>query len=252
MNSLLIWKDFAAYAGPSFSTRRHSHFFHQICLGIDGSFRLKGKDEKWYTYQSAYIPSGTSHETIESDSKFIILLIDPLSYGLNLFSEVSSKDGEPACDLSKFIVSSDINEYYNLYLNNPIYFRSKLITLLGEKGMGNNFSTDKRILESIERLYISSDRLTLTELAKRANISTSRFRHLFKEETGIPLSAYQLWLKTRKAILYLVENQKLIEAAYEGGFSDQAHFSRIFRRSFGLNPSEFQKNKSFSIKIFKE
>ncbi|GBF48650.1 DNA-binding helix-turn-helix protein [Leptospira ryugenii] len=118
--------------------------------------------------------------------------------------------------------------------------------------MGKNFSTDKRIVESIKKLYVSLDRLTLTELAKKANISTSRFRHLFKEETGIPLSAYQLWLKTRKAILYLIENQKLIEAAYEGGFSDQAHFSRIFRRSFGLNPSEFQKNKSFSIKIFKE
>ncbi|MDZ4725545.1 MAG: helix-turn-helix transcriptional regulator [Leptospira sp.] len=252
MNSLLIWKDFAVYAGPSFSTHRHSHFFHQICLGIDGPFQLKGKDEKLYSYQSAYIPSGTSHETIGTDTNFIILLVDPLSFGLNLFSEVSVIDGEPACDVSLFFTHSEIDKYYNIYLNEPEYFRSKLITQLSKIGLGNDFSTDKRILDSIEKLYLSSDRLTLTELAKRANISTSRFRHLFKEQIGIPLSAYQLWLKTRKAILYLVENQKLIEAAYEGGFSDQAHFSRIFRRSFGLNPSEFQKNKSFTIKIFKE
>ncbi len=247
---MLIWEDFAAYAGPAFATRRHSHFFHQICFGIDGPFRLKGKDEKWHTYQSAYIPSGTSHQTESSNTKFIILLIDPLSYGLNLFSEIPIKDGDPACELSKYFVSSNIIEYYNIYLNEPEHFRPKLIAQLSERGIRNNFSTDKRILETINRLYLSSDRLTLNELAKRANISTSRFRHLFKEEAGIPLSAYQLWLKTRKAILYLGENQKLIEAAYEGGFSDQAHFSRIFRRSFGLNPSEFQKNKSFSIKIF--
>jgi AraC-like DNA-binding protein len=249
---MLIWEDFAAYAGPSFSTRRHSHFFHQICLGIDGPFRLKGKDEKWHTYQCAYIPSGTSHETESSNTKFIILLIDPLSFGLNLFSEVSVIDGEPACDVSLFFTHSEIDNYFNIYLNEPEYFRSKLITQLSKIGLGNDFSTDKRILESIEKLYHSANQLSLNELSKKANISSSRFRHLFKEQIGIPLSAYQLWLKTRKAILYLGENQKLIEAAYEGGFSDQAHFSRIFRRSFGLNPSEFQNNKSFSIKIFKE
>nr|WP_279306091.1 helix-turn-helix domain-containing protein [Leptospira ellisii] len=64
-------------------------------------------------------------------------------------------------------------------------------------------------------------------------------------------SGYKLWLKTQKAILSLRNRPELTTAAYEGGFSDQAHFSRIFRRSFGISPSDFAKNPDrFQVLFF--
>jgi AraC-like DNA-binding protein len=252
MNSIYIWSDFAAYAGPTFGTSRHSHFFHQLCIGIDGPIRLRGKDGSWYSYNIAYIPSGTSHETEQTDARFMILLLDPLVFGVKLFSNLKIEVGKPAISLNGLFTQIDILEYFNVLNNDGAAFRKQFLAEFIDKGIGNTkIETDSRILETIERLYSTSDNLSLATLAENTNISPSRFRHLFIEQTGIPLSAYKLWLKTRKAILYLGERPDLIHAAYEGGFSDQAHFSRIFRRSFGLNPSELQKSRDFKVNILK-
>ncbi|TGL76348.1 helix-turn-helix domain-containing protein [Leptospira yasudae] len=121
-----------------------------------------------------------------------------------------------------------------------------------------NIPIDPRILECMEILSSASDStesmkkdISLIELASRVKLSAGRFRHLFREETNITFSGYKLWLKTRRAILSLAKNPELIAAAYEGGFSDQAHFSRIFRRSFGMSPSDFAKNQDrFRVRFF--
>jgi AraC-like DNA-binding protein len=36
----------------------------------------------------------------------------------------------------------------------------------------------------------------------------------------------------------VLAGHSLTEAAYQGGFADAAHFSRTFRRMFGLPPSQ--------------
>ncbi|MBI3198897.1 MAG: helix-turn-helix domain-containing protein, partial [Rhodospirillales bacterium] len=33
-------------------------------------------------------------------------------------------------------------------------------------------------------------------------------------------------------------HRRIFEIAFDGGFSSEAHFSRVFRRAFGLSPSE--------------
>ncbi|MCG6169110.1 AraC family transcriptional regulator [Leptospira sp. FAT2] len=121
-----------------------------------------------------------------------------------------------------------------------------------------NVPIDPRILECVEILSSAYDstspfekEISLSELANRVKLSPGRFRHLFREETNITFSGYKLWLKTGKAILSLAGNPELTAAAYEGGFSDQAHFSRIFRRSFGMSPSDFAKKPDrFQVRFF--
>ncbi|RHX95832.1 hypothetical protein DLM76_02320 [Leptospira yasudae] len=133
--------------------------------------------------------------------------------------------------------------------SNPALFRLK----------EPNAPIDPRILECIEILSSAYDspssfekEISLSELASRVKLSPGRFRHLFREETNITFSGYKLWLKTGKAILSLAGKPELTAAAYEGGFSDQAHFSRIFRRSFGMSPSDFAKNQDrFQIRFFR-
>ena len=76
--------------------------------------------------------------------------------------------------------------------------------------------------------------LTLSTAAHGVYLSPSRLRHLFVEQTGLPFKTYVLWLRLMKAVQIYSSGASLTDAALSAGFSDSAHFSRIFRRTFGL------------------
>ncbi|MBM9502742.1 helix-turn-helix transcriptional regulator [Leptospira sp. 201903071] len=252
MQKLWIWKDMAIYIGPSFSTKRHSHFFIQLCLGNKEEFRLKGSDGNWYSYKAALIPSGVSHETEKNDRDFVLILLDPITIGAGLFPDRNLIPGKPAIEIGDVLDWEKIRFFFDPLDFSPEIFKNEIAKRILKNGTEKSISPkDVRIIRSIKILSDSEDTLTLKEVAKEAELSPSRFRHLFRKETGITFSGYRLWIKTRRAILSLGTQPELVQAAYQGGFADQAHFSRIFRRSFGMSPSEFVKGKgSQTFRIF--
>ncbi|WP_164157615.1 helix-turn-helix domain-containing protein [Sandarakinorhabdus rubra] len=95
--------------------------------------------------------------------------------------------------------------------------------------------TDSRVLRMIDfARHNLEDRLSLPAAAAAVHLSTSRARHLFVEATGLPFKTYVLWLRLERAVALYADGRSLTEAAHEAGFADSAHFSRTFRRTFGL------------------
>jgi len=94
---------------------------------------------------------------------------------------------------------------------------------------------DGRVLRVIEHAAANPE-LTLDQAAAGAGVhlSPSRLRHLFVEQTGLAFKTYMLWQRLVRALRCYAEGNSLTEAAHHAGFSDSAHFSRIFRRYFGL------------------
>jgi AraC-like DNA-binding protein len=78
------------------------------------------------------------------------------------------------------------------------------------------------------------DAVTLGAAARSAGLSPGRARHLFVEQTGLPFRKYLLWLRITRAVALFAGGASLTQAAHEAGFSDSAHFSRTFRRMFGI------------------
>lgn len=78
------------------------------------------------------------------------------------------------------------------------------------------------------------DSLERSAQAAGVYLSASRLRHLFVEQTGLAFKTYMLWLRLVRALDVYAGGASLTEAAHEAGFSDSAHFSRIFKRTFGL------------------
>ena len=78
--------------------------------------------------------------------------------------------------------------------------------------------------------------LPLDRAAEGAGVflSPSRLRHLFVEQTGLAFKTYMLWQRLVRALEAYAAGQSLTEAAHLAGFSDSAHFSRVFKRTFGL------------------
>ena len=85
--------------------------------------------------------------------------------------------------------------------------------------------------------------LTLPKAAGCVSLSPSRARHLFVAQTGLPFKTYVLWLRIERAVALYAAGSSLTEAAHEAGFADSAHFSRTFKRTFGLAAASLRLNQ---------
>jgi len=84
--------------------------------------------------------------------------------------------------------------------------------------------------------------IRLEELAKLAGLSQSHFSHAFKASTGMAPHQWQMNARLERAKeLLLHGDQPLMVIAAETGFSDQAHFTRVFRKNIGTTPATWKK-----------
>lgn len=91
--------------------------------------------------------------------------------------------------------------------------------------------------------YISfhfSEPITVSDMAQRAGISTSRFQVLFKQAFGT--SPYRYLLKVRiDHAMELLRNDHSIQLVSEYcGFSDVHHFSNAFKKATGITPGKYR------------
>ncbi|HOX50737.1 MAG TPA: AraC family transcriptional regulator [Fibrobacteria bacterium] len=86
------------------------------------------------------------------------------------------------------------------------------------------------LLESLE------DGVAVEELAFSAGLSEYYFSRLFRSETGMPPHAWHLQARAKAAVEMLLERMPIQQVALELGFSDQSHFTRVFRRAVGVPP----------------
>lgn len=82
--------------------------------------------------------------------------------------------------------------------------------------------------------------ISLADVVSGSGVSASRLSHLFVQQTGLPFRTYLLWLRLTRAVEAVVAGCSLTEAAHQAGFADSAHFSRTFRRMFGIAPAQLQ------------
>lgn len=238
VKQFLIWPDFATYRGEGFSSARHSHFYIQISLPDSGHVELRTRGGEWQSYKAAFIPSAVSHEMRKVDGDLTLIYLDPLTTGFGLFADRM----QTAFDVGD-LIDDDMKRRIKMIIPSAnLKVRPAILEILNPLlSQSTKNEMDARIKKSISNADLET--FSLAELAENAGLSTERFRHLFRSETGVAFSGYRLWLKTKKAVDTLANRLDLLDATYEGGFADQAHFSRIFRRSFGVNPSDFTKRK---------
>jgi len=80
---------------------------------------------------------------------------------------------------------------------------------------------------------------SLTSLAADARMSPFYFARVFSELVGEPPHRYLLRSRLRHAAGMLNEGAHVTEAAVKSGFADVNHFSKAFRRHYGIPPSRY-------------
>ena len=100
---------------------------------------------------------------------------------------------------------------------------------------------DRRIEIIIARIEANPGSCQLSSLAHRVNLSKSRLRHLFKQETGTTLQRY---LKTvrleRAALLFTTTFLSIKEIIIQVGYVSSGHFLRDFKSAFGVTPTSYR------------
>lgn len=93
----------------------------------------------------------------------------------------------------------------------------------------------RRVLELMEAHAATS--LTIDMLAREAGLSPAHFARAFKESVGRAPHQHLLMLRLERARRLLdVPDAALSDVALRTGFADQAHFTRFFKRQFGVTP----------------
>ncbi|HJP85181.1 MAG TPA: AraC family transcriptional regulator [Gemmatimonadaceae bacterium] len=107
---------------------------------------------------------------------------------------------------------------------------------------GLSSAARRRTLEIMDAHYGAN--LTVDLLAHEVGLSPAHFARAFKETMGRAPHNYLLTLRLEKARRLLDDSEAgLSEVAQRTGFADQAHFTRLFKREFGVTPGALLKSR---------
>lgn len=101
---------------------------------------------------------------------------------------------------------------------------------------------DSRVQQAIDLLSEDLSRdFNFETIAASVNLSPSRLRHLFKDETGLTPAQYLKRLRLKRA-KELLEGSflRLKEVMPQVGINDESHFIRDFKKAHGLPPKRYR------------
>ena len=108
---------------------------------------------------------------------------------------------------------------------------------------GNDELLMERIMKSINKNLDDSD-FNVETLCSEVGISRAQLHRKMKELTGLSTSEFIRNIRLEQAARLLKEQKiNVTQVAYTVGFSNLAHFSTIFRKHFGVAPSEYAAQK---------
>ncbi len=145
-------------------------------------------------------------------------------------------------DLAVKVFRWGVWDYFALPFNEKEFQKSVLSAL----GM-EYYNYDQRYwygllkaLKFINERY--TEQLRLTDIAKIACMSVSTFERIFKKEMGVTFTMYVNRLRITKAIKLLKEDLSMSEIAFSCGFTNQFHFSRVFKKIMQVSPRDYKRS----------
>jgi AraC-like DNA-binding protein len=109
-------------------------------------------------------------------------------------------------------------------------------------------SKPQRCAADDTRVAVMKERLTgdlttplqLAELAGSVGLSPFHAARLFTQSTGLAPHAWRNQVRLQRSLAPLRAGVSVTEVAAASGFTDQSHFTRHFRRMFGVPPGRWQ------------
>ena len=261
---------FSAHYDDNFRFLGERHDFWELVFVIEGALTVSA-DARVFELNSSDIifhkPMELHTLTVPKGKKAHVLIIsfDCNSRAVSFFENgVFHLDRGSANELLK------LNEFMESYLDNPYFERPTraflafwksselysqifacrlellLLTIMDySQRIRPKSSRETRQFEQAakiisERLYASP---TTDEIANEMNVSRSALDKLFAKYAGIGVHKYLTLMKIREAAKLIDEGASLSMISEKLNFSNRNYFSAVFKREYGVSPSEYRKRR---------
>lgn len=176
------------------------------------------------------------------ETKLIKSLLDRSKRGI----QVAGKTREQVAGLIHQMLKADAVKRLILLLETlEVIAGSSEIHYLSSVGFTPNLEqTENDRINAIYEYSLTNftNKITLEEIAKVANISPSSFCRYFKMQTGKTYSGFLLEYKVGIACKLLIEDKLSIQQiCYESGFNNFASFHKYFKKLTNKTPLAYQK-----------
>ncbi|KPF95637.1 AraC family transcriptional regulator [Rhodopseudomonas sp. AAP120] len=230
---MLISPERVFYAGLLGRPRRRTSGAYSIYVSLHGQLRVTIEDGQAQTGAMAFVQPYVPHN-VDCDSRSVIcLVIEPETVlpmavlGARIAGSADGTLAERVRQAHRSLVTAGRREGFTTSEFDNLFFGEALPAR----------RIDRRITAALARLNdITGAAVTAEDCAVAANLSQSRFLHLFKDETGVSFRALRAWKRARHLLHFVNSEINLAHLAQDIGYPDSTHFSHSIRRFYGLQP----------------
>jgi AraC-like DNA-binding protein len=222
-------------------TAWHSHEWGQLIFAVSGTLRVSTPDTAWVVppYRAIWIPPWVEHQAIIlSDAEFRTLYVATDTSPLPL----------DACRVMDVLpLMGALIEALAFEESPEEPRRSLILDLLVEEmrraeplALGLSLPQDRRLRSLCQALIEDpAADLSLERWAERVGASERTLARLFQHELGMGFGAWRQQLRLSRAATLMGQGHSLSEVAGQLGYASPSAFSAMFKRAFGVPPSQF-------------
>ncbi|WP_101948808.1 helix-turn-helix transcriptional regulator [Mycobacterium sp. 3519A] len=227
--SVWLWPGHALYAGPSLPLSPHSGSVWCLAVGIDGPLTVATADGVERHGRSVLIPPRLTHQLTCRGTSLVSCYLEPTSEradaGRQKFNDWQHLVGVGHIDEDRLQFTPVDDESASHWLD--------LAAPAAPRRM------DPRIAKAAARIRAEpTAAISVEDLAAEAELSESRFLHLFRDELGTSVRRYRLWVRLTHAGAAIAAGDNLTAAAMKAGFASPSHLADRFKSTFGLSATQ--------------
>jgi AraC family transcriptional regulator len=236
---IIVWRGGSVWIGHvAEETGFHEHHAIQVTLALSGHpVQFRAPDGNWESYMAAIVAAHQPHAFKAPGQLVALVFAEPESLEGRRLRE-RFPNGIAALDPTLFTEEASrlATAYERGAPDDEVITCARSVTAkLASSQPPVAKPLDPRIERAVDIVRQRLDEaVTMAEVAEAVHLSPERFRHLFVEETGIRFRPFVLWLRLEIAVASYAAGSNLTEASHAAGFADSAHFSRSFKRMFGV------------------
>ncbi len=245
--SLYFWNDHALFAGFTPDNEMHKHHGVEIFIGINAPINLISEG-RVFSHRTMILNANVPHHVAGFNNPKIVIVYDSETAVARMLVEkylgnkkIAGLDDQLVPLIQDMVLPVGGKSSCQ---NAGVLYEKIINSLLDSKALTKN--VDQRIQKALNCIRKLELKLISTRLiAETIGLSESRLIHLFKEQVGVPIRRYLMWLRLIEAVKSILDGYSLLDAAHNAGFADYAHMSRTFKKMFGNPPSMIFKNSRF-------
>lgn len=187
-----VWPDLFVYVMSAQAVQRHHHHGLQITVGLEHPFRMETTEAAWHEARLMLTAPDVPHTLRGPDDYQVVCQIMPETEAGRAFQATYFDDrAHHALALEPLEPLLPRLQALRQAKRNPDAVRALVqeVTqelLGGEYRLGYDEALDGRVQEALRMIHQMPEKTaSLDDVAASVHLSPSRFRHLFKAETGV-------------------------------------------------------------------